>query len=199
MPIFIIYSSTLKNFESFSNLFLYGTICLCFCSGSFSYDDYTVQEGRGIVFPVFTVLQFAVGITVPTQIPNRTVVTNWGVLSNLPLPSKINQLYPYTVRGRQLTHDHLYEFLTTAWNWGTSDGKQCMLKTICQVSNMNSNNGELIFDVLRLLFSPSSLKYPIARTHYMIAEQRGKTSRSSSCAEMYPSCSHSIIDLLVLK
>lgn len=61
--------------------------------------------------------QFAVGLAVPAQVPNRTIFTNLGTLSNIPLPSKINQLYPYKGKGRQLTHNYFYKSLKTAFNW----------------------------------------------------------------------------------
>lgn len=141
-----------------------------------------LRQMRGIVWPPFTVFQFAVGLAVPAQVPNRTIFTNWGILNNVPLPAKVEQLYlklPETRKHmRKYTHQNLYQFLENVfgkWNGDVlksstrtksqnikAPTSQCVLRSICLATSLENNGKkELIYQIMKLLFLyvHSQIKY----------------------------------------
>ncbi|XKL63988.1 hypothetical protein PGB90_006352 [Kerria lacca] len=173
--------------KMFLILFLINSISYSFIDGNYLQNN-LLGEKRGAVYPPFTVLQFAVGLAVPAQVTNRTIFTNLGTLSNIPLPSKVSQLYPYARHGGfLLTHTYVYKFLNTVFKRYNQDGGQCILKTICEFSKINVNRANLIHKILHLIFSLSKLQNVTAGNDYFIAEQMGKNV-TNNCSELYPMC-----------
>lgn len=77
------------------------------------------------------------------------------------------------------------------------DGKQCLLKTICEIaeSPFRHHNG-LLGEMLEIFFSPSSTNQCVQagdRNDYILAENFGLNGEP--CGEIFKNCHHSLLEL----
>ncbi|CAD7077438.1 unnamed protein product [Hermetia illucens] len=95
----------------------------------------------------------------------------------------------------------LYKKLELAINSLGYNGKECILKTLCETNKrLGQRNGNMIERMLRTIFSFPKVR-PFAREHREIHEYdlAYRTGDVSDCALLYPNCHFSVLDFALGK
>ncbi|XP_069694380.1 uncharacterized protein [Periplaneta americana] len=95
---------------------------------------------------------------------------------------------------RDLDRRRIYVMLENAFYRYGYDGRECLLKCICETSNTPLHNKTgLLGDLLRILFTPSSSLDEELSPAFQVAEERGRNHEA--CDHAYPNCSIGLMDI----
>ncbi|XP_075220414.1 uncharacterized protein LOC142323927 [Lycorma delicatula] len=146
------------------------------------YSNHTERSKRQLLFSANCVLQFAVGIAVPSMLSYRKIAANGGILLNLELPTNLSHFSsPYT-RSQKLSQ---FKLLETMHNLSGMDVHSCIQKSKCQLKETPFNGDDMFQQIFQALFGPKKNK-----------QLNTNQTMGSNCDSRYPLCPVSIVDFL---
>ncbi|XP_039446524.1 uncharacterized protein LOC120425951 isoform X2 [Culex pipiens pallens] len=162
------------------------------------------RKKRFVVFPEGASFSVAVCMTVGVYgNPNYQMFSwalNWGIAYNLPnqtLTYQQDLMMPKPMAQRRNRRD-LYHKLEVAMNSMGYDGRNCILRALCESSQYFGRKGtNMVAEMLRSLFSFPKSKV-LSMEHedtriYDAAHRKGKNR--VMCQSLYPECGFSLLEL----
>ncbi|XP_058455156.1 uncharacterized protein LOC131432713 [Malaya genurostris] len=166
------------------------------------------RKKRYVVFPEGSSFSVAVCMTIGMYgNPNYQMFSwalNWGMAYNLPnqtVSFEQEMKEPKPIAQRRYRRD-LYHRLEVAMNDMGYDGRNCVLRALCESSQYFGKKGSnMIAEMLRTLFSFPKSKVLSFEHHdtriYDEAHRKGKNK--VMCQSIYPECSFSLLELALGK
>ncbi|KAJ3627765.1 hypothetical protein MTP99_015116 [Tenebrio molitor] len=159
------------------------------------------RKKRYLVFPEGSSVSIAICVTSQMGITPGEIFTegvNWGISYELPNDTKqFKELLDKPKEVMQRRHRRqLYSKMETIMRSMGYDGRDCVLRALCEASTrLKPKGGSLVDEILRIVFRYPK-KYNGGREeeehqYYGAAEK----AREDECFEMFPGCPFSLIDL----
>uniref|UniRef100_A0A182FNM6 Uncharacterized protein n=1 Tax=Anopheles albimanus TaxID=7167 RepID=A0A182FNM6_ANOAL len=166
------------------------------------------RRKRFIVFPEGSSFSVAVCMTIGLYgNPNYQLISwalNWGIAYNLPnqtISFQKEMTEPKPMVQRRYRRD-LYQKLEVIMNSMGYDGRDCILRALCESSQYFGRKGSnMIAEMLRTLFS-----YPKSKVlsfehedHRLYDEAHRKGKNMAACQSLYGNCQFSLLELALGK
>ncbi|XP_031338527.1 uncharacterized protein LOC116167390 [Photinus pyralis] len=162
------------------------------------------QGTQGVTFP--NAVQFPFGgpfmglflaIAIPLELPKTNVYLSYNFEANYNIPeNETTYDYPPIISDRSLgiNRKNVYDALEFKINSHGYPGKECLLRTICEVSEYDLSGNGVLGDIVHVILSPTSSKNENLSPEYEEAEKDGKSSHN--CEKYSKSCPVSLIGLI---
>ncbi|XP_065157090.1 uncharacterized protein [Atheta coriaria] len=163
----------------------------------------TVKERQKRAFLVYQPglnwVQMVMGIGLPIEVQDNSITMGAVVKSYYELPNNVTQYTNPTIdierkkRRRRATpsrwdiYNTLQDFIKS---FGFSDGKSCLLNSVCESSKHNFDpNAGVLAELLHLLLTPSTTSEDVENAldrDFYVAEMTGKRTTNIDCQRLYP-------------
>ncbi|XP_014470405.1 PREDICTED: uncharacterized protein LOC106742194 [Dinoponera quadriceps] len=162
-----------------------------------------------LLYPEATLYQFTLGITVPVAMTKRGgIAFNAGFQLNFALPWNLTQFEPTVIPARHIRDLELQdtyvaiEDLLNEHGW--RDGRQCLLRTICELAETplrrTQRREDVLEEMIHLILTPTEERsavainssHPSANKLYQEAERLGRSG--GDCILTYPDCIESPLE-----
>ncbi|XP_012257670.2 uncharacterized protein LOC105686951 [Athalia rosae] len=158
-----------------------------------------------LVQPFGGVFKFIIGMGIPITVGERLVIYGQNVQFQYPLPTNASYFTNYfsstsPKRRRRSTSNYerslAYAMLERQYERTGANGKQCILRGICEVAETPLQEEGLVGELLHLLLTPDYGGINFVEQDYLDAKQAGL--RGENCMELFPECpkGHGILDLV---
>nr|XP_015839935.1 PREDICTED: uncharacterized protein LOC662629 [Tribolium castaneum] len=159
------------------------------------------RKKRYLVFPEGSSLSIAICMTAQTGITPGEIFTegiNWGISYELPNDTKpFKELLDKPKEVMQRRHRReLYTKIETIMRSMGYNGRDCVLRALCEASRLKPKGESLVDEILRIVF-----RYP----EYNIGDEGSQVQYNTpakkrikfkeECCELFPGCPFSLIDL----
>ncbi|CAH1115346.1 unnamed protein product [Psylliodes chrysocephalus] len=193
-------------------------VVLVFIVLSISTDAQHKLSKRYLLFPRYTQMQCSTGLTVPLVLPRRSINLSLVGQANYFLPWNVSNLTPQTIAARDKTsffymgRRTVYKYIMTFLDSFGLDGEQCLLRSICEISEtpLHIKHDETLLEKLvHFIFTPSlDLRHTRKASNstsrkrnfsekLLLAEKIGKNY--GDCSDIYSDCLVSLTDLFTIK
>ncbi|XP_074039674.1 uncharacterized protein [Leptinotarsa decemlineata] len=171
---------------------------------------------RYLLFTRSTQVQFSVGISFPLVLPRRSINFSLVTQATYLLPYNISNFQPITISARDrekssvfdISRNKFYEYIIDFLDSFGLDGKQCLLRSICEISEipMNIKDEETLLEkIVHFVFTPSlettwNETEKIKKKFFqklLLAEKIGR--EDGDCSDIYSDCVVSLVDLFTAK
>ncbi|XP_055547125.1 uncharacterized protein LOC129731286 [Wyeomyia smithii] len=166
------------------------------------------RKKRFLVFPLGSSFSVAVCMTVGMYgNPNYNMFSwgvNWGIAYNLPnetISIQQDMMEPKPMAQRRHRRD-LYQKMELAINRMGHDGRQCVLRALCESSQFFGKKGSnMANEILRSLFSfPKTRVLSMEPDDVRIYDEAHRKGKSQMmCQSLYPVCRFSLLELALGK
>ncbi|XP_033607307.1 uncharacterized protein LOC111864374 [Cryptotermes secundus] len=157
---------------------------------------------RYIFFPEGSVMGMVLAASIPLQ-SNKELSETWFMEAAYHLPEFpfnasdiLDSVMSYRI-SRDLNRTGLYHMLEKTFHRFGFDGRECLLRTICEVTGNslyeNKQNG-LLGDLVHIIFTPSSSLDETLPLPFNTAEQLG--TNGEDCQLAYSKCSFGLLDAI---
>ncbi|XP_045450444.1 uncharacterized protein LOC123659240 [Melitaea cinxia] len=157
---------------------------------------------RGLIFPPTSLYGMFLAIAVPLDIPDKNVFVSYNFEANYSVVTNITELdeviFPNlpVVSGRHarsITREMAYMTLETKFKEYGMNGKECMLRNICEAAETPLYNNGFVGHIMHIIFTPSSSKEEGLDEDYYKAEMDGLRG---DCDEYLELCPFSLFDVI---
>ncbi|KAF7389899.1 hypothetical protein HZH68_011756 [Vespula germanica] len=157
---------------------------------------------RSIGFPEGSGMGIFFALGVPIDIPDKSILFSFYFEANYGLPGNWNSSYYTEVEhfkrrslDRRLAYDIITKKLEKLIYVSLSDsngysGKNCLLKTICEIAKYSLKGNGLLGDIVRILFAPSSSQ------EENLPDEIIKAEFEENCNRRYKDCEKSLLDIV---
>ncbi|XP_069696657.1 uncharacterized protein [Periplaneta americana] len=158
------------------------------------------RQLRYVLFPDPTTMGLYLAVAMPLPDSQYDVSLSWNVEANYLLPSNYTELVlPFVVSGvaktgKQINRRWAYQFAEERFNSYGLQGRECLLRTICEASESSLRHNGLLGDILHIIFTPSSSADENLHPDFSLAEKSGKSGLD--CRRSYPKCSVGLFDII---
>ncbi|KAJ9585429.1 hypothetical protein L9F63_002776 [Diploptera punctata] len=151
---------------------------------------------RYVLFPDLSTMGLYLAVATPLEDIDYHVSMSWSFEANYGLPSNYTQLaLPFTsATRRDVTRRQLYHVIERKFHSYGLEGRECLLRTICDISASPLHHNGLLGDILHLIFMPSTSAEENLSLDYHEAETNGKNLLS--CQQLYPECRTGLLDMI---
>ncbi|XP_065091183.1 uncharacterized protein LOC135712143 [Ochlerotatus camptorhynchus] len=166
------------------------------------------RRKRYVVFPEGSSFSVAVCMTIGVYgNPNYSMFSwalNWGIAYNLPnqtMSFENEMMEPKPMAQRRHRRD-LYYKLEVAMNDMGYNGRECVLRALCESSQFFGKKGSnMVAEMLRTLFSfPKSKVLSFEHSDTRIYDEAHRKGRNKvMCQSLYPTCAFSLLELALGK
>ncbi|XP_015110334.1 uncharacterized protein LOC107036714 [Diachasma alloeum] len=149
-----------------------------------------------LVYPFGGTIKLLVGIAVPISLGGRILVYGQNLQFQYALPQNATFFTDYftslTKRRRRSTSSEyqrklFYEFLEEEMSRWCGDGISCMMKSICQVSQIPVGDGSLVGEILNVMLTPDYGEPSLFNgVSYLRAAEAGR--RGDDCSIIFSGC-----------
>ncbi|XP_041980986.1 uncharacterized protein LOC121734440 [Aricia agestis] len=159
---------------------------------------------RALIFPPTSLFGTFVAISVPIDIPDKNVFVSYNFESNYSVLSNITQidevLFPNlpiisTRQARSITRELAYTVLETKFEEHGMNGRECMLRNICEAAETPLYHNGLVGHIMHVIFTPSASKEEGLDDAYYEAEASGT---NGDCSKYLQDCPMSLFDLITV-
>ncbi|XP_077290264.1 uncharacterized protein LOC143914048 [Arctopsyche grandis] len=162
-------------------------------------NDQKIRHGRSVVFPLRSLYGLFLAVALPIDIPDKNVFVSYNFEGNYYLPFNTSELgdmdflAPITEirKKRQLNRQTTYDILEDRLSRAGFPGGFCLLRTICEASQMPLHNNGVLGDILHIILTPSSSEDEQLPLKFYTAERRGK---NGNCTQYEKRCPESFLD-----
>ncbi|KAF7387771.1 hypothetical protein HZH66_010538 [Vespula vulgaris] len=140
---------------------------------------------------MFPCIFFALGV--PIDIPDKSILFSFYFEANYGLPGNWNSSYYTEVehfKRRSLDRRLAYDIITKKLENNGYSGKNCLLKTICEIAKYSLKGNGLLGDIVRILFAPSSSQ------EENLPDDIIKAEFEENCNRRYEDCEKSLLDIV---
>ncbi|XP_046488443.1 uncharacterized protein [Neodiprion pinetum] len=172
-------------------------------------DDSDRRDKRQIYSPILVepyggTFKLIIGVGIPIAIPGRTLVYGQNMQFQYPLPTNAtfftNLFSPSsTTRRRRRSSSHYereiaYSMLEQQFDRSGANGKECIMRGICEAAETPLHEEGLVGELLHLLLTPDYGGNTSVDEDYVNAKKAG--IRGEDCAALFPGCpyGHGILD-----
>ncbi|CAH0718166.1 unnamed protein product, partial [Brenthis ino] len=157
---------------------------------------------RGLIFPPTSLYGTFVAIAVPLDIPDRNVFVSYNFESNYSVVTNITQIdeviFPNLPvisarHTRSITRELAYTALETKFKEHGMNGKECLLRNICEAAETPLHHNGLLGHIMHIVFTPSSSKDENLDDIYYEAEASGLRG---DCDKYMDLCPYSLFDII---
>ncbi|XP_069694334.1 uncharacterized protein [Periplaneta americana] len=158
------------------------------------------RQLRYVIFPDKSTMGLYLATAIPLEASNYDVSMAWNIEAHYHLPTNYTELVlPFIVSGvarseREINRRRAYQFTEEKFNSYGLDGRECLLRTICETSESSIRHNGLLGDILHIIFTPSSSADENLHPDFPLAEKRGKSG--SDCRISYPKCPIALFDII---
>ncbi|XP_041980632.1 uncharacterized protein LOC121734217 [Aricia agestis] len=159
-------------------------------------------DKRALIFPDTSLYGTFLAIAVPVDIPDRNVFVSYNFEANYSVVTNITEIdeviFPNlpivsSRHSRSITRQLAYTVLETSFKENGMNGKECLLRSICEAAETPLYNNGLIGDIMHIIFTPSTSREEAIDDEYYEAELNG---RRGDCDEYLDDCPLSILDMI---
>ncbi|XP_046830641.1 uncharacterized protein LOC124429422 [Vespa crabro] len=148
---------------------------------------------RSIGFPEGSGIGMFFALGVPIDIPDKSILFSFYFEANYGLPSDWNSSYYTEVehfKRRGLNRRLIYDVIIKKLESSGYSGKNCLLKTICEIGKYSLKGNGLLGDIVRILFAPSSSQ------EENLPDEIIKAEFEENCNRRYKDCEKSLLDII---
>ncbi|CAG4935722.1 uncharacterized protein LOC123698691 [Colias croceus] len=158
-------------------------------------------QKRALIFPPTSLYGLFVAIAVPLDIPDKNVFVSYNFETNLSPVTNITEidevLFPnlpvISRHSRSITRELAYIVLETKFKENGLNGRDCLLRNICEAADTPLHHNGLLGHILHIIFTPSSSKEEGIDDIYYEAELDGQ---NGDCDKYYDACPVSLFDMI---
>ncbi|XP_072938391.1 uncharacterized protein [Epargyreus clarus] len=159
-------------------------------------------QKRGLVFPPTSLYGTFIAIAVPLDIPDKNVFVSYNFESNYSVITNITEIdeviFPNlpiisSRHSRSITRELAYTVLETRFKENGMNGKECMLRNICEAAETPLHHNGLLGHIMHIIFTPSASKEEGLDDEYYQAEADGL---KGDCDKYMDLCPLSLFDLI---
>ncbi|KAL0270712.1 UNVERIFIED_CONTAM: hypothetical protein PYX00_008020 [Menopon gallinae] len=160
--------------------------------------DIHSRSRRYVVFPEGSTFNAAFCITIKSTTGPDEIFTegvNWAISYDLPNETIHDKKdgYEFPVLIRRHKRD-LYIRMEKLIDSAGIDGRECVLRTICEVGQQLAPRQGILEEIFRILFMNPVTKERGSKLHKIYQQAYETGTRNENCNDMYP-CPFSILDL----
>ncbi|XP_032514573.1 uncharacterized protein LOC116768060 [Danaus plexippus] len=157
---------------------------------------------RALIFPPTSLYGTFVAIAVPLDIPDKNVFVSYNFESNYSVVTNITELdeviFPNlpvitSRQSRSITRELTYTMLETKFNEHGMNGKECLLRNICEAAETPLYHNGLLGHIMHIVFTPSASKEEGLSDEYYEAEADGLRG---DCDKYMDDCPLSLFDFI---
>ncbi|KAJ8688561.1 hypothetical protein QAD02_024356 [Eretmocerus hayati] len=139
-------------------VYLVSLLFSCTCDGHHNkLSNRLTRHIRSLGFPSGSGMGMFFAVSIPVDIPNRSVSMSWYFEANYPLPTANDTLIYAPIREkRSPDRSVFYEVLQNKLESFGYPGRACLLRTICEAAKFPFTHNGLLGDFIRILFTPST-------------------------------------------
>ncbi|XP_067005980.1 uncharacterized protein [Anabrus simplex] len=156
---------------------------------------------RYVVFPDTSTIGVFLAVAIPLDLPNKDVSVSWNFEANYNLPHNATDITPglvvpaRSIRSmRTVDRRRTYAMLERKFESEGLNGRDCLLRTICETSEMPLYHNGLLGDLMHVIFTPSSSADEGLPPDFDDAENMGKSG--ANCRQAYPGCPTGLYDFI---
>ncbi|EAT38687.1 AAEL009434-PA [Aedes aegypti] len=158
--------------------------------------EFHEREKRWLTFsPYGGVAKLIIGALNPVYFHHNKLVRSLNVAVNLQanyiIPATIIWPVPASIFKNRVNNDYvdnsriqLYQILENMFDYGGISGRECVLRTICEIAETPLNHSGMFGELMDVMFTPYEAEH-LDQT-YMEARQHGLNG--SNCVEVYKRC-----------
>ncbi|XP_049871742.1 uncharacterized protein LOC126370748 [Pectinophora gossypiella] len=159
-------------------------------------------QKRGLVFPPTSLYGTFVAIAVPIDIPDKNVFVSYNFESNYSVVTNITEIdeviFPNlpvisSRQSRSVTRELAYTVLETRFKEHGMNGRECMLRNICEAAETPLHHNGLLGHIMHIIFTPSSSREEGLDDAYYEAEADGLRG---DCDKYIDDCPFSLFDVI---
>ncbi|XP_031763113.2 uncharacterized protein LOC113510741 [Galleria mellonella] len=160
------------------------------------------RQRRGLIFPPTSLYGTFIAIAVPVDIPDKNVFVSYNFESNYSVLTNITQIdeviYPNlpvisSRQSRSITRELAYMVLENRFKEYGMNGKECMLRNICEAAETPLHHNGLLGHIMHIIFTPSSSREEGIDDDYYEAEMEGQRG---NCDRYLDDCPFSLFDVI---
>ncbi|KAI5643905.1 DM4/DM12 family domain-containing protein [Phthorimaea operculella] len=160
------------------------------------------RDKRGLVFLDTSLYGTFLAIAVPLDIPDKNVFVSYNFEANYATVTNITEIdqvvFPNlpvlsSRHSRSLTRELAYTVLESRFKEHGMNGKECMLRNICEAAEAPVHDNGLLGHILHILFTPSASKEEGLDDAYYQAEADGTRG---NCEKYLADCPYSLFDIM---
>ncbi|XP_037874422.1 uncharacterized protein LOC101745998 [Bombyx mori] len=167
-----------------------------------TYTFASTKQKRSLVFPPTSLYGTFLAIAVPIDIPDKNVFVSYNFESNYSVLTNITEidevLFPNlpvvsSRQSRSVTRELAYTVLETRFKEHGMNGRECMLRNICEAAETPLHHNGLLGHIMHIVFTPSASKDEGLDDVYYEAEAAGQRG---DCDRYLDDCPLSLFDMI---
>ncbi|KAF6205455.1 hypothetical protein GE061_019628 [Apolygus lucorum] len=161
--------------------------------------DFSERVKRQLIWTYNSAIGMFLAFAVPVDIPDRDVLFSWNIEANYNLPTNLS-IYDLTPPDPErsfsgLNRSSTYTLLERRLDALGMNGRQCLLRLICEIARTPLSHNGLIGTLLEIIFLPSKSEEEEGLDEETRAELVGMNDMNE-CGHVFYRCPQSLIDLV---
>ncbi|XP_030025668.1 uncharacterized protein LOC115444147 isoform X1 [Manduca sexta] len=175
---------------------------IIFALSVFAHSSASSMQKRALIFPPTSLYGTFLAIAVPIDIPDKNVFVSYNFESNYSVLTNITEIdeviFPNlpmisSRQTRSITRELAYTVLETRFKEHGMNGRECMLRNICEAAETPLHHNGLLGHIMHVVFTPSASREEGLDDDYYEAEADGQ---KGDCDKYLDDCPFSLFDII---
>ncbi|XP_039285455.1 uncharacterized protein LOC111048303 [Nilaparvata lugens] len=160
------------------------------------FNEISSRHRRQLTYPYGSAIGMYLAFVVPVDLQEQDILFSYNFEANYNLPTTLEQYAFQSLKSlRSISRQMAFAYLESYLDRQQINGKQCILKMICEISQTELRHNGLLGNLIHVLFTPSStIQEKFLSREFVLAEEHG--TKFSNCTDTYSECTHSLLDLI---